>query len=305
MGVCTSNLPTSHVRDVHSYDLSENVQFLDVEDVPDPQIVESISDVFIKRRVIQQTKRSVVFEVTRKSDGKIFVLKQMFFDSKSKSLFENEFNVLSTIIHPNIVKFEGGYISNNNLYISTHLCNHGRLFDRLKKNGPYSESMASDVIRTVLETINWCHQHNLVHRDLKLGNIMYSQDENAENDKVVIIDWGDSMIVNDNKTYSHFTGTPNYSAPELLRKCHGWELKKSDLFAIGVITFGLLTETFPFRKENLKKLAKHGMKVPWPPNIKISKDAKNFVNSLLEINTKKRMSAVQALSHPWIVKYLS
>merc|ERR1712060_36648 len=175
----------------------------------------------------------------------------------------------------------------------------GELFDKIKEMKKFKEVEAAEIVRTIISAMYHCHSKNIVHRDLKPENIVFKTSKKKE---LVIIDFGDAKTIKENDEYEDFVGTAFYLAPECIRKRQGWELKKSDMWTIGVITYVLLTGRPPFygrdNKEILRKILR--AKVIWPRRSKLSNVAKDFVLSLVKRDTKDRFSAKQALQHKWL-----
>ena len=119
-----------------------------------------------------------------------------------------------------------------------------------------------------------------------------------------LIDFGDSRIIEPNEIYSTCIGTINYMSPEMLRERTGNEIKKSDMWSIGVITFILITGRLPFHGhttiQTLNKIKTGDYNYPKKQNI--SSKCKDFIDKLLILDTNKRMSCNEALNHEWIRK---
>jgi len=134
---------------------------------------------------------------------------------------------------------------------------------------------------------------------LKPENIVFKTSKKKD---LVIIDFGDAKTIDEDAEYEDFVGTAFYLAPECIRKRKGWELKKSDMWTIGVITYVLLTGRPPFygrdNKEILRKILR--AKVIWPKRSKLTNVAKDFVLSLCKKEPGDRFSAEQALQHKWL-----
>jgi len=203
--------------------------------------------------------------------------------------------------HPNTLSFEGGFIDKENYYIQTTLLKGGELFDRIHKEKKFNEAEASRHVCRILDAIMYCHQENIVHRDLKPENMVYARDD-GQADSLTIIDFGDSKYVEDEGSYEEFVGTAFYLPPEIVRARKGKEMKKSDVWSIGVITYVLLTGRPPFwgnsNKEILRKIIKG--KVQFPRSCKLSATAKHFVLNLVQKRIEKRYGVPQALNHPFI-----
>lgn len=203
--------------------------------------------------------------------------------------------------HPNLLLFENAYIDQKFYFIQTGLLKGGELFDRIHTLKKFDEESASQHIARVLDAILWCHRRHIVHRDLKPENMVYSV-KNGGPESLCIIDFGDAKKVKDDEMYEEFVGTAFYLPPEIVRARKGSEMKKSDVWSIGVITYVLLTGRPPFwgnsNKEILKKIIKG--KVQFPKSAKLSATAKHFVLNLVQKRIDKRFGVISALDHPFI-----
>merc|ERR1719382_1115225 len=215
-------------------------------------------------------------------------------------LFEQECNILGKVSgHENILHYEDCWMDNKNFYVLTSLCTGGELFDKIKELRHFSERHAADVMRTILDSMRYCHERSIVHRDLKPENIVFKTEKHEE---LVIIDFGDAKEVEEHSTHDDFVGTAFYLAPEAIRTRQGWELKKSDMWTMGVIAYVLVTGRPPFwgreNKEIIRKIVRGNVR--FPSTIKLSDQCKDFILSLLQKPPDKRLSATEALKHSWI-----
>ncbi|KAF2354922.1 Protein kinase domain, partial [Trinorchestia longiramus] len=175
----------------------------------------------------------------------------------------------------------------------------GELFDRIVEKGSYTEKDAADLIRQVLEAVDYMHEQGVVHRDLKPENLLYySQDEES---KIMISDFGLSKL-EDSGIMATACGTPGYVAPEVLaQKPYG---KAVDVWSIGVIAYILLCGYPPFYDENdanlFAQILKGEFEFDSPYWDEISDSAKDFIRQLLCVNVEKRYTCKQSLQHPWI-----
>jgi len=112
------------------------------------------------------------------------------------------------------------------------------LFKKIKENKQLAEKAAKEIARTLLQTLVTLHENQIVHRDIKPENVIFT--ENSSN-QPKFIDFGDALVVKDDKVYTEFAGTQCYLSPERWRQHFGWELKASDIWAVGVITFEMVT----------------------------------------------------------------
>ncbi|KAH0466034.1 hypothetical protein IEQ34_006137 [Dendrobium chrysotoxum] len=215
-----------------------------------------------------------------------------------------EVRILSSLTsHKNLVQFYDAYEDDDNVYIVMELCKGGELLDRiLSRGGKYSEQDAKVVLIQILSVAAFCHLQGVVHRDLKPENFLFaSKDENAT---LKVIDFGLSDFVKPDERLNDIVGSAYYVAPEVLHRSYGTE---ADMWSIGVIAYILLCGSRPFWSRTESGIFRAVLKsepsfdeAPWPS---LSDDAKDFVKRLLNKNYCRRMTAVQALSHPWIREF--
>ncbi|XP_058088700.1 CDPK-related kinase 5-like isoform X2 [Magnolia sinica] len=205
--------------------------------------------------------------------------------------------------HSNLVKFYDAYEDHDNVYIVMELCEGGELLDRiLSRGGKYSEDDAKDVLVQILNVVAFCHLQGVVHRDLKPENFLFtSKDENSQ---LKVIDFGLSDFVKPDERLNDIVGSAYYVAPEVLHRSYTTE---ADVWSIGVIAYILLCGSRPFWARSESGIFRAVLKAdpsfdepPWPS---LSSEAKDFVKRLLIKDPRKRMTAAQALGHPWIRNY--
>lgn len=205
--------------------------------------------------------------------------------------------------HQNILTLVDYFETLNNLYLVTDLALGGELFDRICRKGSYYESDAADLIRATLSAVAYLHDHGIVHRDLKPENLLFRTPE--DNADLLIADFGLSRIMDEEQFHVLTTtcGTPGYMAPEIFKKSgHG---KPVDIWAIGVITYFLLCGYTPFdRDSNLEEMqaileADYSF-TPIEYWRGVSPQAREFIKQCLTIEPTERMTAHDALSHPFV-----
>ncbi|KAK8960091.1 Calcium/calmodulin-dependent serine/threonine-protein kinase 1 [Platanthera guangdongensis] len=215
-----------------------------------------------------------------------------------------EVRILSSITsHKNLVKFYDAYEDEENVYLVMELCKGGELLDMiLSRGGKYSEQDAKVVMIQILSVAALCHLQGVVHRDLKPENFLYtSKDENAS---LKAIDFGLSDFVKPDERLNDIVGSAYYVAPEVLHRSYGTE---ADIWSIGVIAYILLCGSRPFWARTESGIFRAVLKTepsfdeaPWPS---LSDDAKDFTRQLLNKDYRRRMTAVQALCHPWLREF--
>lgn len=220
-------------------------------------------------------------------------------------MVRNEIAVLKRVSmgHQNILTLVDYFETMNNLYLVTDLALGGELFDRICRKGSYFESDAADLVRATLSAVAYLHDHGIVHRDLKPENLLFRTPE--DNADLLVADFGLSRIMDEESFHVLTTtcGTPGYMAPEIFNKTgHG---KPVDVWAIGVITYFLLCGYPPFdRDSNLEEMqailvADYSF-TPLEYWRNVSQAARKFIQSCLTVDPTARITAHDALQHPWI-----
>ncbi|XP_020524255.1 CDPK-related kinase 3 isoform X2 [Amborella trichopoda] len=202
--------------------------------------------------------------------------------------------------HKNLVKFYDACEDANNVYIIMELCEGGELLDRiLSRGGRYTEEDAKVIVVQILSVVAFCHLQGVVHRDLKPENFLFTS--GAEDAPMKIIDFGLSDFIRPDDRLNDIVGSAYYVAPEVLHRSYSME---ADIWSIGVITYILLCGSRPFWARTESGIFRAVLRAdpnfddaPWPA---VSPEAKDFVKRLLIKDHRKRMTAAQALTHPWL-----
>ncbi|PHH79641.1 hypothetical protein CDD82_2254 [Ophiocordyceps australis] len=225
-------------------------------------------------------------------------------------MVRNEIAVLKKVSmgHQNILTLVDYFETVNNLYLVTDLALGGELFDRICRKGSYYETDAADLIRATLSAVAYLHDHGIVHRDLKPENLLFRTPE--DNADLLIADFGLSRIMDEERFHVLTTtcGTPGYMAPEIFKKTgHG---KPVDLWAIGVITYFLLCGYTPFDRESdfEEMQAILNADYSFTPDVYwrgVSSQAKDFIRRCLTVDHARRITAHEALQHPFIAPHVS
>jgi len=253
-----------------------------------------------------------VTAVRRKIDGEQFALKMVKIGGDSDATFEeirNEVAIQKRLDHPNIAKIYESYedVPNKMMYIVMECCTGGMLVSRMKKHRHgYGEKAAATIMEEMLSAVLYCHTHGVVHRDIKLDNMIFQGPE--ETSELKLIDFGFANVVKPGREgMFEQLGTPSYMAPEL------WERDDSkastsavDMWALGVCAYMLLSGTKPFYHKDLEQrrwLIRHKqLEFPAADWAHVSADAKDFCQRMLRKKAHSRPSASEALALPWITK---
>lgn len=224
---------------------------------------------------------------------------------EDQGLVKTEIEILKICQHPNIIKLYDVFENVDNIYIIMEYCSGGDLFTYIEQRGfKLPEKRACELIHKLSMSIAYLHSYGIAHRDLKPENILMT--DNTDTADIRLLDFGLSKIIGPNETCTEPYGTLSYVAPEvLLEKPYD---KSVDLWTIGIITYLLLCGILPFDHDTSEKeIARMTIheKTPFPGVFwkKLSSEAKQFVENLLDKNPNKRMSIKEVLEHQWIQKY--
>ncbi|XP_056326575.1 calcium/calmodulin-dependent protein kinase type II delta chain isoform X14 [Danio aesculapii] len=247
---------------------------------------------------------SVVRRCVKKSTGQEYaakIINTKKLSARDHQKLEREARICRLLKHPNIVRLHDSIAEEGFHYLVFDLVTGGELFEDIVAREYYSESDASHCINQILESVSHIHQHDIVHRDLKPENLLLAS--KMKGAAVKLADFGLAIEVQgDQQAWFGFAGTPGYLSPEVLRKDpYG---KPVDIWACGVILYILLVGYPPFWDEDQHKLYQQikagAYDFPSPEWDTVTPEAKNLINQMLTINPAKRITADQALKHPWV-----
>jgi len=256
--------------------------------------------------------------VTSKTTGKEYAVKiiaKAKFARHPESLeqFRLEIDIMKKLHHPNIVTFHEVFEDRDNVYIVMELCRGGELFDAIQARGTYSEEDAASLIRQMAQALAFIHRNGVAHCDLKPDNFLF--ESNKPDSPIKVIDFGLSKHVKHRHFFDKFCGTPYYVAPEVL---DGKYNEACDMWSLGVVMFVMLYGYPPFYADP-KKYGKDAdnqifrlIKKGFDPTIRpgygahfpaaldsVSANAKDLIAKLLK-PSQTRLTAEEALSHPWL-----
>nr|XP_023694218.1 calcium/calmodulin-dependent protein kinase type II subunit beta-like isoform X6 [Paramormyrops kingsleyae] len=244
-------------------------------------------------------RRCVKLCVGQEYAAKIINTKKL--SARDHQKLEREARICRLLKHPNIVRLHDSISEEGFHYLIFDLVTGGELFEDIVAREYYSEADASHCIQQILEAVLHCHQMGVVHRDLKPENLLLAS--KCKNAAVKLADFGLAIEVQgDQQAWFGFAGTPGYLSPEVLRKeAYG---KPVDIWACGVILYILLVGYPPFWDEDQHKLYQQikagAYDFPSPEWDTVTPEAKNLINQMLTINPAKRITAQEALKHPWV-----
>ena len=245
---------------------------------------------------------STVFRVVNVKTNQIYAMKVIpqskLMTEEQKTLIDNEIKLHRSLNHSNIVKLYNTFCDAQNQYIILEHCKGGNLKDKFKQKGRFSESDVKLFLHQALSALDYIHTCGIVHRDIKLGNFLY-----ADNNIIKICDFG--LAVKNNPKHNYMvSGTQAYLSPELFTQKGLGTSPKIDIWALGVCAFMLLNGYAPFdaptpqlQFERIKS-----DEFRFNPSVEISENMQDFISKTLIKDPALRPSASELLNHPLFVK---
>ncbi len=217
-----------------------------------------------------------------------------------------EIAIMCQLDHPNIVRLEEVYESHSEIYLVQELCVGGELFDRLDEQPDYhyTEGQCARLVKQMLCAVRYIHSKGIIHRDLKLENFLFSSSD--ADSELKMIDFGLSKHFKFGEVQNEAVGTPYTVAPEVIHGCYD---ERCDVWAIGVITFLLLSGDPPFGgcggPETLFQVRSNILQgrfrfEPQDIWVHVSQEAKDFIRLLLVTDPYTRPTAKQCQKSPWL-----
>lgn len=222
--------------------------------------------------------------------------------AKTKTKLFAEIKIHRSLNHPNIVRFEECFEDEENVYMVLELCEGGSLVDLIRRRKRLTEPEARVLLIQLIGASEWMHTHQVIHRDLKLGNIFLDGEMNVK-----VGDFGlAALIENPGDRKKTVCGTPNYIAPEVLFDPGNGHSFEVDIWSIGVILYTLVVGKPPFQNKEIKAIYKRirDNLYEFPPDIPISNDCKSLISAMLTKDPAQRPSLREVLEHPFLIEGL-
>ncbi|NXA34387.1 STK33 kinase, partial [Eudromia elegans] len=260
-------------------------------------------------RKLGQGSFGVVIEVRHKGTGEKWAIKKVNrkkAGSSAMKLLEREVNILKRVNHEHIIHLEEVYETPKRMYLVMELCEDGELKNILHSKGHFTENETRHIIQSLASAIAYLHKKDIVHRDLKLENILVkSSDIDEANEmklNIKVTDFGLAVQKAGGSVFQSICGTPMYMAPEVI-SAHDYS-QQCDVWSIGVIMYMLLCGEPPFMaslEEKLFELIRKGdlcfKNAVWET---VSEAAKQVLRLLLKVDPAHRITANELLDNQWI-----
>jgi len=252
---------------------------------------------------------SVVYEAIDKTSSIHYAIKRINRKHIKQKLLDREIEIMTKIRHDNILFCKDVVETEQYIYLVLELVKGGELYDKIVEEGEYTEEEAKEIVMQILSAVEYLHKNQIAHRDLKPENILCStvvpSNSNSKStfrkEFIKVADFGLSKMF-DRELLLSQCGSPTYVAPEVLLATPYDQAV--DMWAIGVITFVLLTGCFPFFEEgtNYKALYQKIIDVDYsfPDDPPLSPEAQSFISNLLVKDPTKRATPKGCKEHPWL-----
>uniref|UniRef100_A0A8C8HEJ7 CaM kinase-like vesicle-associated protein n=1 Tax=Oncorhynchus tshawytscha TaxID=74940 RepID=A0A8C8HEJ7_ONCTS len=267
-----------------------------------------VTDKYDLGQIVKSEEFCEIFRAKDKNTLKMFTCKKFLKKDgrKVRKAAKNEILILKMVKHPNILQLVDFYKTRKEYFLFLELATGREVFDWILDQGYYSERDTSNVVRQVLEAVAYLHSLHIVHRNLKLENLVYFN--RLKHSKIVISDFHLAKL--ETGLIKDPCGTPEYLAPEVVgRQRYG---RPVDCWALGVIMYILLSGNPPFYEETddddyenhdknlFRKILAGDYEFDSPYWDDISESAKGLVARMMEVDQDQRLTAQEAINHEWI-----
>ncbi|XP_075830938.1 serine/threonine-protein kinase 33 [Microtus pennsylvanicus] len=271
-----------------------------------------IEEFYTFGRILGQGSFGMVSEATDKETGAKWAIKKVNKEKAGSSavkLLEREVNILKSVKHKHIIHLEQVFETPKQMYLVMELCEDGELKEVLDAKGHFSENETRLIIQSLASAIAYLHNKDIVHRDLKLENIMvkssFLDDNNEMNLNIKVTDFGLAVRKHGSRSEGMMQttcGTPIYMAPEVIN-AHEYS-QQCDIWSIGVIMYLLLCGEPPFlanSEEKLFELIRKGeLQFEDPVWDSVSDSGKNVLKQLMKVDPAHRITAKELLDNQWL-----
>ena len=249
-------------------------------------------------RPLGQGAYSKVYQVRHRGSCQEFALK--IIEKKKMTVHKltrrlrNEVSLQASLNHPCIVKLFNTFEDDDLIYLLLELCNGGELYRKIKDEGPLDEEETRNLCSHIIEGLEYLHTLGILHRDLKLGNLLLSDDGSL----VKIADFGLAVRLKSfDEERNTMCGTPNYISPEIInRQPYGLA---SDMWSFGCILFACLTGSPPFESASIKETFLKAKDLKYSLPGFLSPQAKDLISTLLTWDSESRLTIRAVKTHPF------
>ncbi|KAK8886982.1 hypothetical protein M9Y10_038017 [Tritrichomonas musculus] len=205
-----------------------------------------------------------------------------------------EVDAMTSLDHENIVKLHRFFNDKDFYYLVLDFCPGGTVYSYISSGNRLREPQAANIFLQIVEAIDYCHNHNFAHRDLKLQNILFTTFPNIK-----ISDFGLCSYINEDTKMSTFCGSPCYSAPECINHID-YDGKLADIWSLGVILFELVTSSHPWNVENVPQMVQQITNAQYTIPAYVTSACADLIESMLKVKCEERIDLESIMIHPWL-----
>lgn len=224
----------------------------------------------------------------------IKIIDKTLLDEENLRKIFREIQIMKLLNHPHIVRLYQVMETENMIYLVTEYASQGEIFDYLVVSGRMSESEARKKFQQIVAAVGYCHERNVVHRDLKAENLLLDSEMNIK-----IADFGFSNHFEPGKSLSTWCGSPPYAAPELFEGKQ-YDGTKADIWSMGVVLYVLVCGALPFDANTLQSLRTRVLSGKFRIPYFMSTDCEHLIRNMLVVDPEKRFTIQHILHHKWI-----
>uniref|UniRef100_A0A8C3ANT0 Serine/threonine-protein kinase n=1 Tax=Cyclopterus lumpus TaxID=8103 RepID=A0A8C3ANT0_CYCLU len=277
--------------------------------IPPPRssVLQDINSVYqiFPDEVLGSGQFGIVYGGKHRKSGRdvaIKIIDKLRFPTKQESQLRNEVAILQSLHHPGVVNLDCMFETPERVFVVMEKL-HGDMLEMIlsSEKGRLPERITKFMVTQILGALRHLHFKNIVHCDLKPENVLLASAEAFP--QVKLCDFGFARIIGEKSFRRSVVGTPAYLAPEVLRN-KGYN-RSLDMWSVGVIIYVSLSGTFPFNEDEdiNDQIQNAAFMYPPHPWKKVSQEAIDLINNLLQVKMRKRYSVDKTLSHPWLQDY--
>ena len=288
-----------------------------------------IDEIYLKKFIANGSYGSVYLTYYKNDSKKVYATKIISRKNEDSpnfwKHFNNEMNILKEVNHINIIRLVAIKCDKKNYYIITDYYNGGTLANCLKKymeiyGSPFSEEIVQYLMRQIVEAIKYLHEKGIIHRDIKLDNILvnFENEDDMENlnmlkCQIKLIDFGFATYLNDSNLAYSILGSPTNMDPIILNKYNlllkynindksiGYN-EKVDIYSLGTVCYEMITGQKIFSGKNREEVVKKVENGNYHLPIYLSKEIVSFLIGMLKYDEKMRLSADELSRHIFLTK---
>jgi len=214
-------------------------------------------------------------------------------DANQRRRIQQEIRLMEKLNHPRVIRHFEVLETSNRIHLVMECCGGGNLCSYLKRKRRLDEVVARTMLTQILDGLKYMHNLNVVHRDIKLENVLLDQDGSVK-----LVDFGFSAYVKD-KSLKIFCGTPSYMAPEIIKRKE-YQGKPVDVWSLGVVLYAMVVGRFPFSGKSYSELYRNVLTGQFKLPDQLSSGVRDLIGKMLVLDPATRWNLNQIETHPWL-----